>query len=71
MCKEIYFIKILDEKIASTLSDGGFSYIKEKINGTQNVYVFEKTTELMDVISKINENCFQEVVCIEANSLHF
>lgn len=32
------FIKLFDERIANALSDGGFSYIEEKVNGNQTVY---------------------------------
>ncbi len=50
MENKINFIKIFDERIAHTLSDGGFSYTEENINDGQTVFCFEETPELKEAL---------------------
>ena len=66
------FIKLFDEQIANALSTGGFSYITEKINENQNVFVFEKSDELVDVLSKlIKQSNYSQTIIIEDSKLNF
>ena len=67
MCK---LIKILDEQIAGTLQFSGFSYMKEKINNEQTLYVFEETPELLEILGEIKGE-FGEAVIISDTSLSF
>ena len=69
--KEKQYIKILDHKIAESISNGGFLYMKEKFNGHQ-VYVFEKTHELEALLEEIRKDeCFGEVCIVEDDTLLF
>lgn len=67
------FIKLFDERIANTLSEGGFSYIKEKVNGNQTVYCFEESSELIEAIrSFCAEKNYQEaIIIVQDGSLFF
>ena len=67
MCK---LIKILDEQIAGTLQFSGFSYMQEKINNEQTLYVFEETPELLEILGEI-KGAFGEAVIISDTSLSF
>ena len=67
MCK---LIKILDEQIAGTLQFSGFSYMQEKINNEQILYVFEETPELLEILGEIKGE-FGEAVIISDTSLSF
>ena len=67
MCK---LIKILDEQIAGTLQFSGFSYMQEKINNEQTLYVFEETPELLEILGEIKGE-FGEAVIISDTSLSF
>ena len=67
MCK---LIKILDEQIAGTLQFSGFSYMQEKINNEQTLYVFEETPELLEILCEIKGE-FGEAVIISDTSLSF
>lgn len=70
MCNN--FIKIFDEQVAAMLIAGGFSYVTEKINGNQKVYVFENSYELFQLLDKaIAENNFQDKSYFFGNSLNF
>lgn len=72
MCEKKNFIKILDEQIAVALSNGGFSYIEEKINGNQIIYAFDETPELMEALSGLyKEGNFQEAIYVIDGSLNF
>ncbi len=72
MCENKNFIKIFDEQIAVALSNGGFSYIEEKINGSQVIYAFEETPEFMDALKAFyNEGNYQEAVYVKDSSLNF
>lgn len=72
MCDRTCYIKIFDEQFATALERGGFSYIKQKINGDQSVYAFEKTPALVDVITNLKQQGhYQEIVCIEDDALSF
>lgn len=50
--EEKKFIKIIDDKIAMSLADSGFSYMKETMNNNQEVFVFEATEALMSEVNK-------------------
>lgn len=50
--EEKKFIKIFDEKIAMSLADSGFSYMKETINGNQEVFIFEESEAFMNEVNK-------------------
>lgn len=67
------FIKLIDERIANVLNDGGFSYIKEKINGNQTVYCFEESPELAEAIRGFcdKENYQEAIVIVQDESLFF
>ena len=67
MCK---LIKILDEQIAESLQSSGFSYMQEKINNEQTLYVFEETPELLEILGEIKGE-FGETVIISDTSLSF
>lgn len=67
----ITFIKILDEQIAETLVASGFSYIKEKINNNQDVYVFEKNDAIIKKVEEIMTSSFENKVIVEDSALHF
>ena len=47
------FIKTLNKETALALAERGFSYLSEKINKNQEIYVFVMTDELFKLI---NEN---------------
>lgn len=67
------FIKLFDERIANALSDGGFSYIKEKVNGNQTVFCFEESLELVEAIRGLcGEQNYQEaIIVVQDGSLFF
>ena len=66
------FIKIFDEQLANAISAGGFSYITEKINENQNVFVFEKSDELVDLIDAlIKQKNYSETIIVEDSKLNF
>lgn len=66
------FIKILSEKIAKSLNDGGFSYITEKINGNQMVYCFEECLELTEAIRELCEKGhYEETIIVSGDTLFF
>ena len=58
------FIKIFDKNLAAILIDGGFSYMKEKINGNLDVFVFENNEEINVFLEEIteNESCFEKEI---------
>lgn len=61
--EEKSLIKIFDEDLAATLVDGGFSYMKEKINGFLDVFVFEDNDEIRKFLDGISmdASCFSEI----------
>lgn len=67
------FIKLFDERIANALSDGGFSYIEEKVNGNQMVFCFEESPELVEAIRGLfGEQNYQEtIIVVQDGSLLF
>lgn len=67
------FIKLFDERIANALSEGGFSYITEKVNGDQTVYCFEETPELTEALRSLCEagNYQDAIITVQDGSLHF
>ena len=68
----INFIKIFDEQVAKTLECGGFSYITERINDGQTLFVFEETPDLVELIKRLYDGTkFQETVIVRDSSLHF
>ena len=70
MCNN--FIKIFDEQVAAMLIAGGFSYVTEKINGNQKVYVFENSYDLLQLLNKaIEESNFQNNNYYFGNTLTF
>lgn len=72
MCNKINFIKIFDEQVAIALSNGGFSYITEKINNNQTVFAFESTPELVEAISTLDSTGqYSRVVAVEDDTLSF
>lgn len=71
MENKITFIKILDEQIAETLVAGGFSYIKEKINNNQDVYVFEKNDAIIEKLGEMGASSFENKIIVEDSALHF
>lgn len=65
------FVKVFDEKLASVLNEGGFSYIEEKINN-DTVYLFEESDELNKTLDGlVTETEFQETVIIRDSSVSF
>lgn len=70
---KIKFIKLLDERIANILNDGGFSYIEEKINGNQRLFCFEESPELVEAIRDFcgRQNYQNTVIVIQDDSLFF
>lgn len=71
MENKITFIKILDGQIAETLVAGGFSYIKEKINNNQDVYVFEKNDAIIKKLGEMGASSFENKIIVEDSALHF
>lgn len=71
MENKITFIKILDRQIAETLVTGGFSYIKEKINNNQDVYVFEKNDAIIEKLREMGASSFENKIIVEDSALHF
>lgn len=71
MTEDKVFIKILNEETAAMLIDSGFSYMTEKINANQIVYVFESCDELTKKILEFNANNYSEHVAIEEDLLRF
>lgn len=73
--EEKKFIKIIDDKIAMSLADSGFSYMKETINENQEVFVFEATEAFMNEVNKYmtfsEGRSVGDVLLIEDNSLCF
>ena len=72
--REMRLIKIIDDKIATRLARGGFSYMKETMNNKQEVYIFAATESLMQEINKCMEFCsdgIKDVLWIEDCSLCF
>lgn len=67
------FIKLFDERIASALSDGGFSYIEEKVNDNQTVYCFEESPELVEAIRGLcgKQNYQETIIVVQDGSLFF
>jgi hypothetical protein len=66
------FIKIPNYETAEALSRCGFLYMKEKINHNQELYVFERTKELEDVLYSMHpEGCFNEHYVVEDCGLYF
>ena len=61
------FIKIMDRQTVLALAERGFNFTREKINKGTEMFVFEKTPELVVVIS---EN-FNWVPFIEEETLRF
>ena len=65
------FVKVFDDKLASVLNEGGFSYIEEKING-DTVYLFDESDELNKALDGlVTETEFQETVIIRDSSVRF
>lgn len=71
MENKVTFIKILDGQIAETLVTGGFSYIKEKINNNQDVYVFEKNDAIIEKLGEMGASSFENKIIVEDSALHF
>lgn len=70
--KEKEYIKIFDTKTAEILSESGFLYMKEKINASQDAYVFEKTAEIEAMLKELGNNeCFSETYIVEDDTLLF
>ncbi len=73
--EEKKFIKIIDDKIAISLADSGFSYMKETINNEQEVFVFEATDEFMNAVSQYmtfsDDGSQSGIVLIEDCTLSF
>lgn len=67
------FIKLFDDRIANALSDGGFAYIEEKVNGSQTVYCFEESPQLAEAIrSFCDKGNYQEtLIIVQDGSLFF
>ena len=66
------FIKIFDERIATALSEGGFSYTTENINENQTLFVFEKCDDLDGALNElIKENNYSEIIIVEDPKLNF
>lgn len=72
MEQKINFIKIFDEEIATTLCNSGFSYIQEKVNDNQAVYVFEKSPELTDLLGTLfSDERYSQAIYVEDGRLNF
>ena len=69
---EKQYIKILDNKTAELISKSGFLYMKEKFNANQELYVFEKTEELENLLIDLGKDeCFSEACIVEDDTLLF
>lgn len=68
---ETKFIKILDENVANSLREGGFSYMKEKINDGQDVFVFESTDELWEALKGLSTTQYADTTIVFDDTLHF
>lgn len=70
---KIKFIKLFDERIANALSDGGFSYIEEKVNGNQTVFCFGESLELVEAIRSLcgKQNYQEAIIVVQDGSLFF
>jgi hypothetical protein len=71
MENKVNFIKIFDKQIAETLINGGFLYIKEKVNDNQDVYTFEKSDALIKKLGEISASSFETKVFVEDGTLNF
>ena len=73
MDNELRFIKIFNEQIAKMLASGGFSYITEKINDNQDVYIFEKNDGLTEKLKELDGTVmnFENTILVEDGTLHF
>ncbi len=71
MADKIKFIKLLDWKTAERLAVDGFHYTKEKINNNQDVYVFEKSDDLIEKIEELRASAYESNVIIEDTTLNF
>lgn len=71
MANKVIFIIIINEEIATTLSNGGFSYVKENINNNQTVYVFEKSEELIAELLTLCDGDNSKIVYVEDCRLNF
>ena len=68
----VKFIKIFDEQIAKTLESGGFSFMTEKINDNQTVYVFEESQEIHDALASLmGDGNYQELIFAVDDMLNF
>lgn len=71
MCQTM-FIKFIDESVAAALSACGFSYMEEKINNGQTLYVFERSDELMAALNEVLKgDKYQNVICVPDSMLLF
>ena len=71
MCTKM-FIKFIDESVAVALSDRGFSYMQEKINEGQTLYVFERSDELMAALNEVLcGDKYQNLICVDDSTLLF
>lgn len=65
------FIKIMDEKVALALAEGGFSYIEEIINGGRKIFVFEKSIAVETALREIIPKRAEAAKMIEEDVLRF
>lgn len=66
------YIKIFDEQIAKTLECGGFSFMTEKINDNQTVYVFEESQEIYGILEPLmKDGNYQELIFAVDDMLNF
>lgn len=49
------FIKTFDKELAEILINSGFDYVKEKVNGNQTIYAFERTEQILHVLDEIEK----------------
>lgn len=73
MKEEKQYIKLFDEEIAKLLEEqGGFSYMTEKINNGQCVYIFYNSKDVRDLLEAINISQYcNECVFAEEDTLCF
>lgn len=71
MADNLNFIVIINEEIATTLSNSGFYYVKENINNNQTVYVFEKSEKLIAELLTLCDGDSSKIVYVEDCRLNF
>ena len=64
------FVKVFDKELSEYLQSNGFVAFKEQLND-EDVYVFENTEEITDIIHKYINSNYSRVIWAYDNSLSF